>query len=151
MAQTLSTLSLISYILAAVFFLTGVVLFFVLRIPRVFNDYTGRTARKKIMKLRNTKESPEKSAASSAGSGKSKKKKPNMPAPAVRRQAGDRPDTGLIAENKAYRYASDETEMLEETTAELTEPQLAQPARPAGVKLKMLNEVMFIHTEEVIS
>lgn len=56
MAETLSNLSLVCYIAAAVFLVAAIFLFFALQIPKTFSDYTGRTARKKIMKIRDNNE-----------------------------------------------------------------------------------------------
>ena len=56
MAETLSNLSFVCYILAAIFLVVGITLFILLRIPKTFSDYTGRTARRKIMKIRDANE-----------------------------------------------------------------------------------------------
>lgn len=152
MAETLSTLSFVCYISAAVLFVVGIVLFVVLRIPKTFNDYTGRSARKRIMKIRNTNEQTgNKSYRPSKVNKERGKITDNMPEKTKNRKKQEMPETGLISENKARRYESEATGMLEESTAELNEPELAQPARPPKVKLKPLNEVTLIHTQEVIS
>lgn len=56
MVETLSTLSVTSYILAGVFLVTAIVLWFVLKIPRVIGDLSGRNARKSIAEMRNGNE-----------------------------------------------------------------------------------------------
>ena len=52
MAETLSTLSIISFVLAAVALAVAIVLWFFFDIPTVIGDLTGRTARKSIAKMR---------------------------------------------------------------------------------------------------
>lgn len=152
MAETLSTLSLVCYILAAIFLVVGVVLFVILRIPKTFSDYTGRSARKKIMKLRdNNEKSGNKSYRPSQVNKERGKITENIPSKPSKKKKEDMPGTGIIAENKAHRYEAEATGLLDESTAELNEPELAQPPRPSNIKLKLINEVVFIHTQEVIS
>ena len=152
MAETLSTLSLVCYILAAIFLVVGVVLFVILRIPKTFSDYTGRSARKKIMKLRdNNEKSGNKSYRPSQVNKERGKITENIPSKPSKKKKEDMPGTGIIAENKAHRYEAEATGLLDESTAELNEPEIAQPLRPSNIKLKLINEVVFIHTQEVIS
>lgn len=54
--EFMQTMSFILYIMAAVFFVIGIVLFFVLNIPRIFSDITGATARKAIENIRQKNE-----------------------------------------------------------------------------------------------
>ncbi len=152
MAETLSNLSLVCYILAAVLLVVGIVLFVILRIPKTFSDYTGRSARKKIMKLRdNNEKSGNKSYRPSQVNKERGKITENIPSKPSKKKKEDMPGTGIIAENKAHRYEAEATGLLDESTAELNEPELAQPPRPSNIKLKLINEVVFIHTQEVIS
>lgn len=152
MAETLSTLSLVCYILAAIFLVVGVALFVILRIPKTFSDYTGRSARKKIMKLRdNNEKSGNKSYRPSQVNKERGKITENIPSKHSKKKKEDMPGTGIIAENKAHRYEAEATGLLDESTAELNEPELTQPPRPSNIKLKLINEVVFIHTQEVIS
>ena len=80
----------------------------------------------------------------------------------------DRPDTGLLTENKADAVETEETGMLddeetgmldseatglltdEDATAPLDSPNKKQIKRTGGMKIKMLDEVVLIHTDEVI-
>ena len=52
MAETLSTISLIAYIISAVFFVLAIVLFIVFKIPAVVGDLSGKNARKSIERMR---------------------------------------------------------------------------------------------------
>lgn len=54
--ELLQLLSLVSYILAGVLFLTAVALFFLLGVPKLFGDVTGSTARKAIESIRQQNE-----------------------------------------------------------------------------------------------
>ncbi len=58
--ELLQTLSLIAYILAGLFFLVAVALFFYLKVPALWGEVTGRTARKAIrtMKWKNEESTP---------------------------------------------------------------------------------------------
>lgn len=55
--ELLQTLSLVSYILAAVFLLVSISLFFILEIPKLYGDVSGRTAKKAIEQMRLNNES----------------------------------------------------------------------------------------------
>lgn len=152
MAETLSNLSLACYIAAAILLVVGIVLFVILRIPKTFSDYTGRSARKKIMKLRdNNEKTGNKSYRPSQVNKERGKITENIPSKPSKKKKEDMPGTGIIAENKAHSYEAEATGLLDESTAELNEPELAQPPRPSKIKLKLINEVVFIHTQEVIS
>lgn len=151
MAETLSNLSFVCYILAAIFLVVGITLFILLRIPKTFSDYTGRTARRKIMKIRDANEKTgNKSYRPSQINQDRGKVTDSIPSKPTKNPKSDLPGTGIIAENKAHRYEAEATGLLEESTAELNEPELAQPARTSQIKLKKMNEVMFINTDEVI-
>ena len=52
MAETLSTLSIISFVIAAVLLAVAVFLWFFFKIPSVIGDLSGRTARKSIAQMR---------------------------------------------------------------------------------------------------
>ncbi len=52
MANTLHLVSTILFVLAIAFFLASVTMWFVLKIPAVYNDLTGKTAQKTIEQLR---------------------------------------------------------------------------------------------------
>ncbi len=54
--ELIQILSLISYVVAVVFFLVTIALFFLLNIPKVFGDITGANARKAIENIRQQNE-----------------------------------------------------------------------------------------------
>lgn len=151
MAETLSNLSFVCYILAAIFLVAGISLFIVLRIPKTFGDYTGKSARKKIMKIRDANEKTgNKSYRPSQVNKERGKVTDSISSKPNKKSKCDFPGTGIIAENKAHRYDSEATGLLEESTGELNEQAPVQPARISQIKLKIIKEVMFIHTDEVI-
>lgn len=55
--ELLQTLSLVSYIAAGVLFLVAVALFFLLDVPKLYGDVSGRTAKKAIEAIRQQNES----------------------------------------------------------------------------------------------
>lgn len=168
-AEILSLISLISYILAGVCLVLAILFWFVFKIPSVIGDLSGRTAKKAVAKMWAT--SPNKSKATpSAPSGKGKTTPPVPPKkkqPAADEQATEvlQPNaavpagevvTGVLGTNAAMPGAVGGTEKLDydEATGRLEQPEkpLPQPVRRTGGKqLVMINEVMLIHTDEVIS
>lgn len=55
--ELLHTLSSVSFIAAAIFFLAGVALFFLLDVPKLYGEVSGRTAKKEIEEIRRHNES----------------------------------------------------------------------------------------------
>ena len=55
--ELIQTLSMVAYIFAGVLFLLAVALFFLLDVPKLYNDISGRTARKAIEQIRQQNES----------------------------------------------------------------------------------------------
>lgn len=163
MAETLSLLSIISFAVAGVCFVLAIFFWFFFKIPTVIGDLSGRTAKRSIAKMRAANEKTGvksyKESKSNAERGKltgtmqhSKKLKQDS--------SDDRPDTGLLNDNRADEDLSEATGMLEsettgllvddDATAPLDTPSSKQVNRTGGKKLTMLDEVMLIHTEEVI-
>lgn len=62
MGATYETISIVCFGLAAFFFVSGIVLFFTLRINRVVGYFTGRTEKKSIIRMRQEKEQKENKA-----------------------------------------------------------------------------------------
>ncbi len=55
--ELLQTLSLVAYIVAGIFLLVAIALFFLLDVPKLYGDVSGRTARKAIENIRLQNES----------------------------------------------------------------------------------------------
>lgn len=167
MAEFLSTLSVISFAAGAVFFLIALFLFFLFKIPLVIGDLSGRTAKKTIAKIRAANE---KSAGKGYHSGRKNYEKTNFPNgihDLEKQNEKDnlsfngRPETGLLAENKAEEYIESSTQpMEEETAALLTDEDETVPLeniinyeskiRSNKKKIDLIEEIIIIHTEEAI-
>lgn len=158
MAETLSIISLVSFIIAGVCLVLAVFFWFNFRIPKVIGDLTGRTARKSIAKMRaSNEESGNKSfrpSATNVNRGKltDTMHDLNKAQPQETDSMTGEIETGVLAENRASGSNdgnstilldnSDETDLLEK---------IAVPARKGGgKKLTMLDEVVQVHTDEVI-
>lgn len=174
MAQTLQTLSIISFAVAGVCLVLAVFFWFFFKIPTVIGDLSGRTARKSIAKMRAANEKTGtksyKESRTNVERGKLTDTMPDSDKLKKERAVSDngKLETGLLSENKADSVESEETGLLGEATSILgsettgllvdenaTAPLLDAPVQkyPAcagGKKLEMIYEVMLIHTDEVI-
>lgn len=166
MAETLSTLSIISFIIAGVCLVLSIFLWTFFKIPTVIGDLSGRNARKSIAKMRAVNEkSGVKSYKESKTNAERGKLTDTMQHSKKLQQeqakSDDRPETGLLNNNRADEDLSEATGMLDsETTGLLVDVDATAPLddlvqhqpikREGGVKLKMLDEVLLIHTDEVI-
>lgn len=166
MAETLSTLSIISFIIACVCLVLSVFLWIFFKIPTVIGDLSGRNARKSIAMMRaaNEKSGSKSYKASKTNAERGKLTGTMQHSKKLKQKQGasdDRPDTGLLNDNRADEDLSEATGMLEsETTRLLVDENATAPLdkpivkqaikREGGVKLKMLDEVLLIHTDEVI-
>ena len=167
MAQMLQTISVISFAVAGVCLVLAIFFWFFFNIPTVIGDLSGRTARKSIAKMRAANEkNGVKSYKESKTNVARGKLTDNMPHTAEQAVAGGQPETGLLSDNKAETFASEVTGILDEETGmsdeeatgllvdeNPTEPlgtPVQQVVRVGGKKMEMLEEIMLIHTSEVI-
>lgn len=164
MAETLQLLSIISFAVAAVCLVLAIFLWFFFKIPDVIGDLSGRTARKSIARMRAANEkSGSKSYKESKANAERGKLTGTMPGIQKKKTDGlddNKPETGLLSDNKAEGLEPESTGILEskatgllvddEATAPLATPAHKHPACAGGKKLEMIEEVMFIHTDEVI-
>ena len=170
-AEILSLVSLISYIIAGISLVLAVFFWFAFKIPSVIGDLSGRTARKSIARMRASNEKAGgqgyKPSATNANRGKltdtmqhSKKPKANPPQKKAESNSG-MPESGVLSSNKADLPGADQTDLLEDSQAtgllvdaDATAPLHDEPAQRVkhigGKKLTMLDEVILIHTDEVI-
>lgn len=174
MAETLSTVSLIAFIVAGVCFVIAIVLFFVFGIPSVIGDLSGRTAKKSIKRMRlNNENSGNKSFRPSetnasrgkltttiqhdpkkGKSGGIKERKQGTEEPKKnknRTSDGEILETGLLKEVGSQTF-SDVTELLAGSVSEAAYKEMCAK-RVEGAqrkKLILIDEVMMIHTDEVI-
>ena len=169
MADTLSTLSIISFIIAGIALALAVVLWFFFDILTVINDLTGRTARKSIAKMRtqNEKSGVKKYKESRTNAERGKLTETMSGIKGTSKDEKERLETGLLVENKAETIEDEETGLLndeatgvlisEETGLLVDENEtvalgkdVRTEKRVGGKKLTIIEEVMHIHTDEVI-
>lgn len=127
MAETLSMISLISFLAAGAFAILAVILWFVFRIPTVAGELSGRIAKKSIERMRKSNEEAGKS-----------------------RIGGENAKSDPLFESGGGVYYSEETgELTDENDAGAT--WIMQPERRvSAVKIDLLEEILLIHTKEVI-
>lgn len=171
MANSLLLLSTILFVVSVLFLIIAAVLFFVLKIPTVIGDLSGRTAKKSIERMRsnNEKSGVKSYRASNVNANREKltdvmeKDVPReMPKESnVSDDADDRPETGLLSQTKHVDLPCEETTLLNdtnETALLLDENSLSisdrstrgELRKKAKIQLKMIEEIILIHTEEVI-
>lgn len=161
MADILHTLSMVSYILAVLFVILAIALWFIFKIPNVIGDLSGRNAKKSIARMRqNNEKTGDKSYRASEKNLARGKLTGTMEDMGKVKSHTSIEETGLLNENLARKYdeqvtglllndatglldESDETDALEETV------DVANRA-PSIVVVHKIEEVMLIHTEEVI-
>lgn len=169
-AEILSLISLISYIIAGISLVLAVFFWFFFKIPSVIGDLSGRTAKKSIARMRAHNERSGgvgyQPSSTNADRGRltdtmqhSRKLKfePRKEKPVTESQ---RPETGLLESNKAVTVDNQQTELLggeatellvdEAATAVLHEEPVKSARRTGGMELKLLEEVVLVHTNEVI-
>lgn len=166
MAQTLQSISSISYIVAIVCFLAAVFLWFYLKIPMVIGYLTGRLQRNAVARIR---EANEKGGEKSYKTGKINRERgklteeiENKSKPQIKptEPMDEGPVTDVLDENKvedtqidATAYmGTNTTEMLEDknSTAPLEKQKEICTAPYTPKELEMLDAVELIHTDEVI-
>lgn len=166
MAELLSTLSIISFAVAGICLILSIFFWVFFRISAVIGDLSGRTAKKSIAKMRTANEKSGvkgyKESRINAERGKlTDTMKHSRNLRDVQSIGNERPDTGLLNENRAEQPLAEATGILdsdttgllidEEATASLDNPKANVPIKlVGGIKLKMLEEVILVHTEEVI-
>lgn len=169
MAGVLSTLSIISFAVAGVALALAIVSWFFFEIPTVIGDLSGRTAKKSIAKMRaeNERTGVKKYKESNVNRERGKLTETMSGMKGKSQEADSRTETGLLVENKAASVEKEETGLLsDKTTAPLDAGETVlladknetvalgrnAPAekRTGGKTLTILEEVMLIHTDEVI-
>lgn len=162
MAEILSIISLISFIVSGLCFVLAIFFFVKFGIPTVIGDLTGRTARKSIAKMRESNEKSGnksyKPSTANINRGKITDTMPNSGKKINNKKISksnenEQPETELLNTNKAELNENiestgllnedDETALLELSEANETE-------KVGKIKLNMLDDVVLIHTDEVI-
>lgn len=166
MAELLSTLSIISFIAAGVCFAFSVFFWIFFRIPTIIGDLSGRTAKKSIEKMRTANEKSGtksyKESRINAERGKitdSMKRSKNLIG--IQNNFNERPDTGLLNENYAGQNLKEAKDILNsDTTGLLVDKEETDSLNNLKAditiklnektKMQILDEIILIHTEEVI-
>lgn len=170
-AELLSTLSTVAFVVAGVSLALSVFFWFFFRIPTVIGDLSGKNAKKSIAKIRaNNEKSGNKSFKPSATNQERGKLTETMagltsdinhkPKNNVKKRTSkinnksNEAVTDVLSSNKVNgSLESETTDLLNESeeTALLTETlKTPPPERVGGKVLNMLEEIMYIHTNEVI-
>lgn len=169
MAETLQLLSIISFAVAVGCLVLAVFFWFFFKIPTVIGDLSGRTARKSIAKMRAANEKTgSKSYKASQTNAERGKLTGTMPGIGKEKKSDGNPETGLLSENKADGLNAEATGILDdeatgilgsETTGLLVDENATAPldmqnpipiVQTGGKKLEIIEEVILIHTDEVI-
>lgn len=169
MAEILSVISIISFVLACMCLILTVIFFVRFKIPSVIGDLSGRNARRSIEQLRQTNmkggDRTFRSSQTNIERGKLTETMHNtgMEAQKQNRSADETQETELLVETGSC-VTADPTELLvDENATELladenvTAPLNAEDQKPAEEKkrgrkisIELLEEIMFVHTEEEI-
>ena len=151
MAETLSVISLISFLAAGVFAVLAVVLWFVFRIPTVVGELSGRNARKSIERMRRRNEEAGKNSRR-PGAGGGGNSVVSMRQAGKNSGEGGNAETDLLAEGAVRVDICRETERLtdENGTGAPDTGIMWTERRVSAVKIDLLEEILFIHTKEVI-
>lgn len=170
----LSTISLICFIVAGVLLAAAVFLFFYLRITKVISDLSGRTAKKSIQSLRYRNEQTGSKSYRSSKTNKERGKITDAIPKKAEKTSKDITETGVLKEEKTEKL-SEETEelsthsekaameamrygeqnatgVLQQTNETTMLPPIDEAAKKAkdAMNWKILEEVILIHTDEVI-
>lgn len=175
MAEILSSISLISYILAGISAVIAIFIWFKYNIPLIYGDLSGKNARKSIEKLRESNiNSGIKYYRPSTENIKRGKLTATMTSLVKKEETEalpmeeERPETALLKENKAEIVKDDETELLDTDTFILTENDetslldekeitqilsdkpVVSSKRKLVEKMSMIEEVVIVHTDDTI-
>lgn len=147
MAQVLSIIAIISFVIAAIAFGLAIFFFIKFQIPTVIGDLSGRTARKSIAKMRETNEGK------NTLKGRTKEKVKKQVTLSSREEettllTNEADETTLLTNdvNETTLLTNDmyETTLLTEDMCETT------LLVDSGKELVMIEEIICIHTSEVI-
>ena len=159
MADILSIISLVSFILSGVFLIAAIVLLVVFKIPSVIGDLSGRNAKKSIEKLRkNNEKTGKKSYSSSSVSISRGKLTEAIKDKDDTENISTNGETGLLRENFKGKYNKKGTEILEDATEVLEENSTTvlnesaeyNTSRVSKIVFEYIEDIMLVHTEEVI-
>lgn len=144
MAETLSVISTVSFMVSGVFAVIAAAVWFLFKIPSVIGDLSGRTARKSIERMRiNNERSGD---------------KPNLfhavktVAPTI---MDETPTAPLVVggEVTSFGEENETLPLMDDNATEILntlEKNVAAEKRKEGIRLSILDEMILIHTNEEI-
>lgn len=163
MADTLSLISIISFVMSGIFFSTAVALFFIFKIPSVLGDLSGRTAKKSIEKMRKNNERTGNKSYSSSNVNLARGKLTEIIKENNRKNQETvckNDETGLLNENHATSYNELDTGILEGATEVLSDEnetvslndiqETFYEKKKSNITFTTIDDVVLVHTEEVI-
>lgn len=167
MAETLSMISIIAFVLAGICLVATIILFIYFKIPSIIGDLSGKTARKSIEQMRqNNEKTGNKSYKPSKVNEKRGKltdsiRETSKMVQKPKKEEEERPETGLLDENKIESIRNDETTALngedvfesgfdENETVPLNDYGSHQGPRSGGMPIQVLEEVILTDSEEVV-
>ncbi len=151
MAETLSLISLISFLAAGAFGILTVILWFVFRIPTVQGELSGRIVRKSIERMRKSNEEAAKPIWEPGTTmGEHQQSPAHMRQAEKSRSGGEKAKTDLLSQGPPGVDHGGKTELL--TGERGTEAAAKGPLsrRAPMVKIVLIEDILFIHTREVI-
>lgn len=153
MAQVLSIIAIISFVIAAIAFGLAIFFFIKFQIPSVIGDLSGRTARKSIAKMRETNEGKSTIKTKVKDNPKKQEKSPKQ----VPFQSRDEETTLLTSEGEETTLLTNESEETTLLTNDIGETTLLTEDMcettllvDSSKEFVMIEEIICIHTSEVI-
>lgn len=182
MAETFELISRISFIIAIVFALIALITWFLFKILSVIGDLSGRTAKKSIENMRKYNESSGDNSYKLSQANNNRVKLTDTMEQDNKKKHNSKEvhyETGLLDENKAKQYDTEETGILldneetamlvddegtgvlmddevtsllmsDESTSRLTEGNEKYRLEEKNIEPVMIEEVIYIHTDEVM-
>lgn len=168
MAEILSMISTISFVMACIFAVLSVVLWIVFRIPSIIGDLSGRNAKKSIEQLRlqnlKTGNKAFRPSQTNLDRGKVTATMSDInKSSTIKNFSGTIAETGLLNENveKQVAYAIETITLDDEDatvplygemeTTPLYDMNHRTNSRTSNVQIELLEEVMIVHTNEEVA
>lgn len=168
MANTLSNLSVVAFIVAAAALAIALFLFFFFKIPKVLSDLSGRTARRSVAKIRSGNEAALGTFTPAGLSGERNHAGSTLPLTqtgvegeeVTEISSRNNPDPRVFSRDIASELSGSTRPLDADASAGAVDDETAvlngAPQRPAAlkprrVKLTVLETVVITHTHEVIS
>lgn len=155
MASTFKIISIVLFVLALVCLAFGVFAFIAFKIPTIVGDLTGRNARKSIEQMRKENEKGGKKSyrPHPVASARGTITEPIVVTSREMNQTDRGQPTDVLEDENAtekLNYNETGTEILNGGTEVLSEESIQSALNEKTVKMKMIQNIVLIHTEETI-